>query len=235
MLMAGRNIHLVVLGGSRAFGTAFPDCDWDYYGLYGEPLERLLSVTPPRKDSYQVAMGDMDLTFHEVAKFLRLALKGNPTVLEIVFAPDEFVVYEDNVGRLLRGISGAFLSKRVLRSYLGYANEQIQRFDHAKPVHSRKGAPDAKFLSHAVRLLYGGLHLARTGKFMVKLDEVGLALVNEAKRGAATPADVMMKVRALRDSLVSELDAGPQVPEEPNVRLAEEFLWWYRMQGWRLV
>jgi len=40
-------IHLVVLGGSRAFGTAFPDCDWDYYGIFGRPLKRVLAVDAP--------------------------------------------------------------------------------------------------------------------------------------------------------------------------------------------
>jgi len=54
-------INLVILGGSRAFGTAFPDCDWDYYGVFSYPLPQVVSLYPGR-ESYSWQAGDMDFS-----------------------------------------------------------------------------------------------------------------------------------------------------------------------------
>ena len=54
-------INLVILGGSRAFGTAFPDCDWDYYGVFSYPLPQVVSLYPGR-ESYCWQAGDMDFS-----------------------------------------------------------------------------------------------------------------------------------------------------------------------------
>jgi predicted nucleotidyltransferase len=231
-----RRIHLVVLGGSRAFGTAFPDCDYDYYGVFGRSLRTVLSANPPSKDSYQWVIGDDDYTFHEMGKFLRLALKGNSTVLETLFSP--IVVYEDRAGHLLRSIRHQFLSRRVLYAYLGYAKDQARRYHEGKSLHSRHGDLDAKFLTHALRLLYGGIKLMTTGQFVVQLDAPTvndiLALRDMSYKDGAVK--LIEEQTAILERMVTEgltkaekRECPKVLPEEPNIEAANSFLYAYRL------
>lgn len=230
-----RRIHLVVLGGSRAFGTAFPDCDWDYYGIFGRPLKRVLAVDAPSKDSYQWAFDDKDFIFHEIGKFLRLALKGNSTVLETLFSPE--LIWEDAVGHALRSIRHQFLSRRILYAYLGYAKDQLRRYREGKGLHSRRGELDAKFLTHALRLLDGGIHLMLTGRFQVRLPELKaqeiIALRNSSKEEAVRLIEEQTQIleRMVTEGLTraERRECGYVLPEEPNVEAANSFLYVCRL------
>lgn len=234
--MKERQIHLVVLGGSRAFGTAFPDCDWDYYGIFSRPLRSVLAVHPPSKDSYQWAFDDKDFIFHEIGKFMRLALKGNSTMLETLFSP--IVIYEDQVGRALRSIRYQFLSKRIIYAYLGYAKDQMRRYKEGKGLHSRRGELDSKFLTHALRLLYGGIKLMLTGRFVVKLDASTandiLALRDSAtKEGAVRLIEEQTAIleRMVEEGLTKaeKRECGYVLPDEPNTKAANDFLYACRL------
>jgi predicted nucleotidyltransferase len=215
-------INLVILGGSRAFGTAFPDCDWDYYGVFSYPLRQVVGLQPLRQ-SYQWQIGDNDFAFHELGKFVKLALKGNPTFLDVLYAPG--VIYQDDTGAALRHIRYAFLSKEVLSCYVGYATDQLQRYERGSRLHSKTGGLNPKFISHALRLLYGGIHLAKTGEFITQLPlsvRNGIVALREGD-----PTRAIEAVATLRDSLVEEAKRTV-LSEQPDTYLVEEFLWWAR-------
>ena len=42
--------------------------------------------------------GDLDVIIYSARKWARLALAGNPTVLLLLFVPDEEVVFRDDAG-----------------------------------------------------------------------------------------------------------------------------------------
>ena len=46
--------------------------------------------------------GDLDLVAYSLRKYVRLALKGHPTVLLLLFVPDELTLVETELGRRLR-------------------------------------------------------------------------------------------------------------------------------------
>lgn len=231
-----RRIHLVVLGGSRAFGTAFPDCDWDYYGIFGRPLKDILSIGGPSKDSFQWGYNDKDFIFHEIGKFLQLALKGNSTVLETLFSPE--LTWEDRVGHALRSIRHQFLSKRVLYAYLGYAKNQTRRYHEGKGLHSRRGELDAKFLTHALRLLHGGINLMLTGRFSVRLPE-GKVKEIVALRDKVSKQEAIRLIEeqtTILERMVTEgltraerRECGYVLPAAPNLDAANSFLYAYRL------
>lgn len=231
-----RRIHLVVLGGSRAFGTAFPDCDTDYFGVFSRPLRSVLAVNPPSRDGYQWGYDCNDFIFHEIGKFLRLALKGNSTILETLFSP--ILVYEDVVGRALRSIRYQFLSKRIIYAYLGYAKDQMRRYKEGKSLHSRRGELDAKFLTHALRLLYGGIQLMLTGRFQVvlparKAREIMVLRESLTKEEAVLiiEAETEILERMVKEGLTKaeKRECGYILPDEPNEQAANDFLYACRL------
>jgi uncharacterized protein len=60
-------------------------------GLYG--FEHSVERTQP--EGVRSGPGDLDLVAYSLRKWVRLALKGHPTILLLLFVPDEFVVAPD--------------------------------------------------------------------------------------------------------------------------------------------
>ena len=67
-------LHTILIArvGSKAYGISNPDSDTDYNGIYIIPLGRFLSSCGHGADTI-VRHKEPDGTFHDVAKFCRLA------------------------------------------------------------------------------------------------------------------------------------------------------------------
>jgi hypothetical protein len=88
------------------------------------PLEHWVERTQP--EGARSGPGDLDLVAYNLRKYLRLALEGHPTVL-LLFVPPELTLVETELGRELRGLTGASLSRCAGRGYLGYLHGQLER------------------------------------------------------------------------------------------------------------
>src|SRR5262245_64761802 len=109
-------------------------------GICVEPLEQAMALWAPfeqfiyrtaaerdgRPDARSTA-GDLDLTIYGLRKWTRLALKGNPTIMLLLFTPSEQLVYCDELGAELRALTPAIVSRRVQEAFLGYLQAQQQR------------------------------------------------------------------------------------------------------------
>lgn len=86
------NIHFACESGSRAWGFASPDSDYDVRFIYTKPLEWYLSVSE-KKDSIAIMDGDFDAVGWELKKQLKLMMKSNIPALEHLFSP---IIYKGN-------------------------------------------------------------------------------------------------------------------------------------------
>src|SRR5438309_2631112 len=84
-------------------------------GLYG--FEHYVERTQP--EGARSGPGDLDLVAYSLRKYVRLALKGHPTILLLLFVPDDLVQAQTELGKELRAMRPALLSKRAGRGYLG--------------------------------------------------------------------------------------------------------------------
>ena len=84
-------LPLAVESGSRAWGFPSPDSDYDCRFIFVRPPEQHL--TPwPRRDVIETPLeNDLDVNGWELAKALRLLLKGNAVVIEWLMSP---VIYQ---------------------------------------------------------------------------------------------------------------------------------------------
>lgn len=162
------HIILQAVCGSHAYGMATPDSDIDRKGVYVAPTINLTLLNPPAETCVHT---DPDLEFHEVGKFIRLALKCNPTVTEQLWLDEYETLTFDGV--LLVGIRDAFLSKgRVAGAFGGYAMDQVKRLQRRGGTFSsdtRKRT--AKHARHIFRLLLQGKQLLDTGRLQVRVDD----------------------------------------------------------------
>lgn len=169
---------LRALVGSELYGLALETGDRDEMGVYIETPESVLGFMP-RDEHYvfrTVGEGersgpdDTDFISYSLAKYLRLATKGNPTALLPLFAPDEFLLNVTKEGHALRAIRSHFLSQAAVHRFLGYQKSQIERMmgqskRHVpnRPELIEKYGWDVKYGSHALRLGYQGYEIARYG------------------------------------------------------------------------
>jgi uncharacterized protein len=156
--------------GSIAYGLDRAESDVDLKGVFVAPVDEILGLNSVRET---IDHTDPDFSYHELGKFCRLALAGNPTILEQLFLY-HYTYVKPPVGTLLRHNRAAFLSNAVRKTYGGYAMQQARRLE------TRAAAGDASFSSklrkryskharHCYRLLLQGAKLLTTGTLTVRV------------------------------------------------------------------
>lgn len=90
---AGVKILHAIESGSRAWGFPSPDSDYDCRFLYARPLDQLLTPWPHRDVIETPLEGLLDVNGWDLAKAIKLLLKGNAVVLEWLTSP---VVYRSD-------------------------------------------------------------------------------------------------------------------------------------------
>ena len=97
--------------GSRAYGLSHDRSDTDRRGFYLPPasLHWSLAAVPEQLES------DDERVYWEIGKFIRLALKANPNIIEVLYSP--MVEVRRPEAEELLANRRAFLSKRVYQTY----------------------------------------------------------------------------------------------------------------------
>ena len=188
---------LLVLSGSNAYGISVDGSDDDYVGVFVPSLEKFLSLRGFGPETH--AANDPDFTLHEIGKFCRLALKGNPAILETLWNPN--VVSQSAIGEQLIGLRRSFLHRGSLEVYVDYAESQLKKMVKGKGLHAKGGAYNGKYGAHLIRLLHSGLDLAETGEVTVRVAPKLATKLLEIRSGKHTMDDVLRMARPLLEKL----------------------------------
>jgi len=202
--------------GSKAFGLAGDDSDDDLRGIYLPPgrLDWSLYRLPEQIESNE---GGNDEVYWELEKFLRLALKANPNVLETLWTPQ--VLQADETAQELRGMRDAFLSKHLYKTYSGYVLSQFRRMANA---HKNKGTYKPKHAMHLVRLLYSGIAALRTGEILVDVSDRRDELLSI--RNNDVPFDEVKTMALELDKQFQRAFDETTLPEQPDFARVDDFL-----------
>lgn len=152
--------------GSTAYGLNHDDSDIDRLGVFIAPTKDVagLDWSAARESHVNQGPGRDDFAEHEIAKFLKLVLKGNPTVMELLWLEDDLYEFISPEGKLMIDFRADYLSEPAVRaSYGGYAFAQQKKY--------RDGFPKAKYARHSLRLVEQGLSLLKTGRLEVRVPD----------------------------------------------------------------
>lgn len=130
-------ILMAVESGSRAWGFASPDSDYDVRFIYVRPAEEYLRLNKVR-DVIEVPVNDvLDINGWDIDKMLRLLYKSNPTLFEWASSP---VVYLDNGlrDRFFPILPKYFYAKRGLYHYLSMAKSNYREYLKGNMVKAKK-------------------------------------------------------------------------------------------------
>ena len=205
------SICLLVRSGSKAYGIDVPGSDDDFVGVFVPRLRDLVSMSGLEKDTY--AENGPDFTLHEIGKFCRLALKGNPAILETLWNPD--VVACDEWGRKLVELRSRMLHAGSLDVYVEYAEAQLKKMVKGKGLHAKGGEYNGKFGAHLVRLLHAGIGLAGSREVMVRVPPAMATVLLEIRTGQRTMEDVLEIARPMLETLKA-LAKGNGLPAAPD-------------------
>lgn len=137
-------IILKIRSGSHLYGTNTKDSDKDYLGVYLNTKEELLGLQTSEELTDNIVSkaengrnnkDAVDCKYYELRKFCRLAMNGNPTVLEILFVNKENIIEITKEGEELLKLRQEFVSKRIYNSFMGYAFAQKKKaFDKSENI-----------------------------------------------------------------------------------------------------
>ncbi len=200
--------------GSKAFGLDDANSDTDLRGIYLPPADVQWSLFGVPE---QLENKETEECYWELKKFLILALKANPNVLECLFTP--LVEYADETARELLAMRVIFLSKLVYQTYNGYVMSQFKKLEQDLRA---SGEIKWKHAMHLIRLLLQGIGILRESDLIVRVEANRQTLLS-IKCGET----VWREVNELRLNLHKEFDEAfvkTNLPENPDYKRANEFL-----------
>jgi predicted nucleotidyltransferase len=140
--------------GSHAYGLATPESDLDLRGVVIPPKEYFLGFA---HHFAQAESRESDLVLYDIRKFFALAAACNPSILELLWTDAQDHLLVTPLGRRLLDHRSLFLSRRVRRTFSGYAVAQLKRIQthrrwllHPpphKPTRADFGLPQTTLLS----------------------------------------------------------------------------------------
>lgn len=203
---------LQAIVGSKAYGLNHKDSDTDRMGIFIAPTTSVAGLYWGSGDESWSDAGPEgdDNTKHEIGKFLRLVLKSNPTLIELLFMNEYEIL--DEVGQGMIDIRHKMLYETGIRSaYLGYARAQADRVAREWPNHKPKMA------RHCWRISNQAIDLLTTGEFNI---HVG----NPEPYFQLTELPFEELMEHLERAIYEVETCHSVLPEKPDVEAVDYFL-----------
>ncbi|SSY79747.1 DNA polymerase beta superfamily protein [Alysiella crassa] len=171
-------ILLETVSGSRAYGLATPESDWDIKGVFYLPPKQYFSLhyTP------QIANESNDIVYYELGRFVELLLASNPHALELLAAPTDCIRQRAPIMDNLR--LDWFVSQACQHSFAGYALGQIKKARGLNKKINNPMSPEKKSLLDFCYIIQENdtidlpIWLAETNR---QPEKIGLAAVPHAR------------------------------------------------------
>lgn len=122
----GKNIILLSLGGSHAYGTQTETSDLDVRGIALNKKREIIT----NQNFEQFVNEETDTTIYAFNKIITLLSNCNPNTIELLGLKPEHYLYVHPIGQELLDNKKMFLSRKAAHSFGGYATAQLRRLDN---------------------------------------------------------------------------------------------------------
>lgn len=132
--MEDLNLIVKMKFGSHLYGTSTEDSDVDLKGVF-LPTERqvLLNEVPKNyiyttgDSSGKNTSTDVDVELFSIHYFIQLASEGQTIALDMLHAPDEFIIEKTPIWDAIQKNKDKFYTKN-LQAFIGYARSQASKY-----------------------------------------------------------------------------------------------------------
>ncbi len=200
--------------GSRAYGLETEASDTDLRGIYLAPAEMQWSLFGAPE---QFEDNASQSCYWELQKFIIMALRANPNILECLYSP--LVEKVTPIAEELLSMRQSFLSQMIFQTFNGYALSQFKRIEQDL---RNQGQIKWKHAMHLIRLLITGAAALREQRVPVRVEQHREELL-AIKRGERTWEQLDTWRLALHRDFEQAL-AETKLPERPDYEVANGFL-----------
>lgn len=200
--------------GSRAYGLDVSGSDTDYRGIFLPPADLHWSLYGVPE---QIEHSESEECYWELQKFMVLALKANPNVLEVLNSP--LVEIKTEIAEEMLWSKSKFLSKLVYQTYNGYVLSQFRKLEQDLRT---QGELKWKHVMHLVRLLLSGITILEDHTVPVNVVEHRDRMMS-IRQGSVSWEDVN-KWRLELHKRFDRAFETTTLPERPDYEWANEFL-----------
>lgn len=120
--------------GSRTWGFASPDSDYDVRGIFMYPKARYLALDAP-DENFEAIEDDFDFQLWDIYKFLRLQLRNNPSTLEWISISNIYTPPPEPLANFWRqlAVNHWWNRQSLLHHYRGIASRHYQKYVVGQP------------------------------------------------------------------------------------------------------
>jgi len=208
------NVIYKCVVGSQAYGLDRDSSDIDRRGIYLAPaeLEWSLYGVPEQLESRE-----SEECYWELKKFMVLALKANPNILECLYTP--IIEKRTPIADELLANREIFLSKLVYQTCNGYVMSQFKKLEQDLRT---SGQIKWKHAMHLIRLLLEGVTILRDGYVPVRITEHRDTLLSI--RNGQMKWDEVNNWRLALHRQFEEVFRLTKLPDEPDYAAANSLL-----------
>lgn len=190
---------VIAQAGSHLYGLNHPGSDHDTMGIAVMGRVEKLGLSCVEQQ------GKDDHVVYEITKWIRLAVNGNPTVLQMLWVPlDKTIQWDDRWPRWQEELRQLVLSERCRSAFLGYLDGQRKKLindrGQRQDIKAQFGY-DTKFAMHMVRLGMQGVELLTTGRLELPIFETGADFLKKIRNGVYTEAEVLQMAAGYENNL----------------------------------
>ncbi|PZR03270.1 MAG: hypothetical protein DI539_26450 [Flavobacterium psychrophilum] len=199
-------ILYAVESGSRAWGFASTDSDWDVRYIYIHRLEWYLKIDDRKDNQEKILPNDIDLAGWELKKALRLFRKSNPPMLEWLRSPIIYLQQFSTADKLRDLTKEFFNPKSCLHHYLHMAEGNYREYLQKDNVRVKK-------YFYALRPILACDWIEQTNT---------MAPIEFQKLLETQVSDKNVKTE-IQNLLLRKI-AGEELNEEPKIQILNDFL-----------
>jgi predicted nucleotidyltransferase len=202
-------ILFAIESGSRAWGFASPDSDFDVRFIYVRRPDWYLSLLPGRDVIELPLVGDDDINGWDIRKALNLALKPNPVLLEWLSSPIQYIWQSDLCSDIQTFTKTMTQSSACRHHYMRMADLQRGEGDQIK-----------------LKRYFYALRAAMALRWIETRDDLPPMNFYSLMAGVEIPRDVTAEIKRLLDIKTStaELGTGERIPVLENF-LDQQIQW----------
>jgi len=220
--MENKKLLLKCLVGSRAHGLHTEDSDYDYRGVYVLPTQEILSLSHKYKGSSWIE-GNEDNTSYEIGHFLELAIKCNPSILEVFIAPP-VEMYANWGVRIKMLFDYVWNPKDAFNAFVGYGLNQRK-----KMLDNNLGRWE-KYAVAYLRTLLNLNNLLKTGTFSLEVtDSIWKRMLIKTKNKQYLVGSIIDKAQVLTEEAREYLE---DCKHESDKEKVNSFLLEVRKEFW---
>ncbi len=134
MLFDDLNIIVKMKFGAHLYGTATPDSDVDYRGVFMPSKEQVLLGRIPGSFNYSTGdnesrntKDDTDIEMYSLHHFMKLACEGQTVAMDMLHAPEEMILKKTDTWDSIVNNRQKFYTKN-LKSFIDYARRQASKY-----------------------------------------------------------------------------------------------------------